>query len=110
MNFRCLSCWASEGHPGERCGGPGAASPGPAGMWLWSPWPGLAQGPRTLPGCSPALNRRVGLLLALQLPEGGKGRERCLGAVEKNEITRDQGDAVKVHGDLQMKQAAAAWS
>lgn len=73
-------------------------------------WPGLARGPRALPGCSPAFNRRVGLPLALQLPEGGKGRERCLGAVEKNEITRDQGDAVKVHGNLQMKQAAAAWS
>lgn len=30
--------------------------------------------------------------------------------MEKNEITRDQGAAVKVHGNLQMKQAAAAGS
>lgn len=73
-------------------------------------WPGLAQGPRALPGLSPAFNRGVGLLLAPQLLEGGKGRERCLGAVEKNEITRDQGAAVKVHDNLQMKQAAAACS
>lgn len=71
-------------------------------------WPGLAQEP--LPVSSPAFNRHVGLLLAPQLLEGGKGRERCLGAVEKTEITRDQGAAVKVHGNLQMKQAAAAGS
>lgn len=87
MNFRCLSLRASEGCLGEMSGGPCAAlhlpvklrrghplrtgsSPSAAPSALAQPRD--ARVPRALPRCSPAFNRRVGLLLALRLPEGGR--------------------------------------